>query len=385
MRVCLLTLDFPPFRSSGLTIYAEKTATGLAERGHAVTVVASQRPRSEQVEDTPPPEPISVVRVPIGRLDWIGFGWQAARYLSRYGDDFDVIHFADVHFAYAYRGSYVASAFQSFRQRLTSHHGRPYRTGQRDLVFRLVYYNAARWVMEGPAVRRARYVLVSSRATRHEFIAHYGLEPDRTSLVYPGIKVDRFSKLSGRTETAERLGLAGDVPTLLYVGFSTPRKGVEYLAQALSVMETPAQLIMVGKWEEEYQESFVNRLGDARSRVYITGYVPDAKLPDYFAVADTFVFPTLLEGFGFPLVEAMAAGVPVVTTTGGSASEIVGEAGLIVPVGDSLELAAALDRVLTEPNLARRLGQAGRVRARALFDERRVAADIEAIYDRLAR
>lgn len=381
MRVCLLTLDFPPFRSSGLTVYAEKAAAGLAERGHTVTVVASQRPESEHVEDALLPQRISVVRVPVGRLDWVGFGWQAAKYLKSCTDDFDIIHFADVHFAYAYRGPYIASAFQSFRQRLTSHHGRPYHTSRRDLLFRLVYYRAARWLMEAPAVRRARQVLVSSRATSDEFTTHYGLEPDRTSLVYPGIDVDRFSKLSARTDIAERLGLADDVPTMLYVGFSTPRKGVEYLAEALSVMNTPGQLIMVGKWEDQYQQSFVGRLGDARSRVHITGYVPDADLADYFSVADAFVFPTLLEGFGFPLVEAMAAGVPVVTTTGGSASEIVGEAGLIVPVGDSLELAGALDRVLTEPDLAHRLGQAGRFRARTLFDERRVAADIEAIYD----
>lgn len=385
MRVCFLTLDFYPFRSSGLAIYVEKTAAGLARRGHNVTVVASQRPKSEQVEDTPLPEPISVVRVPIGRLDWVGFGWQAARYLRSHSDDFDVIHFADVHFAYACRGSYVASAFQSFRQRLTSHHGRPYCKSRRDLVFRLAYYSVARWLMEGPAVRRARHILMSSRATKHEYTAHYGLASDRTSVVYPGIDVDRFSKRSERTEVTRRLGLASNMPTLLYVGFSTPRKGVEYLAEALSMMEIPAQLIMVGKWEDHYQESFIRRLGDACSRVYITGYVPDADLPDYFALADIFVFPTLLEGFGFPLVEAMAAGVPVVTTTGGSASEIVGEAGSIVPIGDSLKLAAALDRILTDQELARRLSQAGRARARALFDERRVPADIEAIYDRVGR
>jgi glycosyltransferase involved in cell wall biosynthesis len=140
---------------------------------------------------------------------------------------------------------------------------------------------------------------------------------------------------------------------------------------------------MVGKWEARYRRRFEDTLGSVRPQVRIAGYVPDADLPLYFAAADAFVLPSLLEGFGIPLVEAMAAGLPVITTTGCAASEIVGDAGLVVPPGDSVALAFALDRVLTEPDLARRLRQAGRTRARTLFDERRFAADTEAVYRRV--
>lgn len=80
MRVCLLTLDFPPFRSSGLTIYGERIAQGLAARGHAVTVVASQRRECDRIKDVRVPDNVSVMRVPIGRLGWLGFGWRASRY-----------------------------------------------------------------------------------------------------------------------------------------------------------------------------------------------------------------------------------------------------------------------------------------------------------------
>jgi len=382
MKVCLLTLDFPPFRSSGLTIYAEKVAQGLAARGHAVTVVASKRSEGNQIDEVQLPDTVSVVRVPIGRSNWLGFGWQAARYLRSHSDDFDVVHFADVHFAYAYRGSFIASAFQSFRQRLTSHHGRPYHTNRRNYLFRLIYYNMARWTMERPAVQRAGHIIMPSFTTQREFVEHYGVHPARTTLVYPGIDLHRFDTLPEQGEARRRLGLSADAPVLLYVGFSTPRKGVEYLAQALRVMQTPAHLVMVGKWEAHYQELFLDALGSMRPRAHIAGYVPDADLLTYFAAADAFVLPTLLEGFGIPLVEAMAAGLPVVTTTGGSASEIVGDAGLVVPVGDSVALASALDRVLTEKNLAHRLRQLGRHRARTLFDERRAAAEIEAVYRR---
>ena len=383
MRICLVTLDYPPFRSSGLTVYAESVAQGLADRGHSVTVVSADRRECERVAGSEPPEEISVERVPVGRTDWIGFGWHAARYLRSRQPDFDIVHFADVHFAHAYRGPFLASAFQSFRQRLTSHHGRPYHTHWRNYLFRLAYYHAARRLMEQPSVRRAQHLIMPSAATQQEFIEHYGVEPSRSTLVYLGIDMQRFDVLPTKAEARSQLRLPDAMPVLLYVGFSTPRKGVEYLAQALDQMQTRAYLVMVGKWEAHYQERFRSALGQARERVRIAGYVPDQELLAYFAAADAFVLPTLLEGFGIPLAEAMATGLPVVTTRGGAAGEVVGEAGLETPPGEAEALASTLDYLFTTPGLPDRLGQLGRSRARAMFDERRTAAEIEAIYDRV--
>jgi len=106
------------------------------------------------------------------------------------------------------------------------------------------------------------------------------------------------------------------------------------------------------------------------------------QLVTYYSAADIFVLPSLLEGFGIPLVEAMAAGLPVITTTGSSACEVVGEAGVTVPPGDSAALADALVQVLTQPDLACRLAHSGPERAHDLFDERRMAADLENLYQR---
>lgn len=383
MRVCFVTLDYPPFRSSGLTIYAESVTLGLAARGHDVTVISSSRPDCQRVSGSEPPDEVEVARVPVGRTDWFGFGWRAAQYLRSRRADFDIVHFADVHFAYAYHDRFVASAFQSFRQRLTSHHGRPYHTNRRNYLFRFSYYSGARWILEVPAVRRAAHLIMASAATRQEFVEHYGVGPSRATLVYPGIDLRRFDTLPDQAQSRRQLGLPSDVPVLLYVGFSTPRKGVEYLAQALSLMQTRAYLVMVGKWEAHYQERFWNALGEARSQAHIAGYVPDSELPAYYAAADAFVFPTLLEGFGIPVVEAMAAGLPVVTTAGGAASEVMGKAGLEVPPGDASALSSALDRLLTSPELSDRLRQTGRVRARAMFDERRAAEALEGVYQRV--
>lgn len=368
MRICLVSLDFPPFRSSGLTIYAENLARGLAKWGHQVTVIAGNRSHSKQFRDASAPPGIRVLRVPVGPFEWLSVGWQAARYLRYHAGSFDIIHFADVHFAYAWHGQFVASAFQSFRQRLTAHHGRPYHSGRFDYVFRKIYYTLAKRWMEQPSAWRARFLFMSSQATQREFIEHYGIPANRTSVIYPGIDLEPFQRLPDRKTARARVGLPHDVPVLLYIGFSTPRKGVEYLGHALSKLNRHVLLIMVGRWEKAYLNRFLRIIEDLQSSVRLVGYVSDEEKITYLAAADIFVFPTLLEGFGFPIVEAMAAGLPVITTSAGSAGEVAGNAGLIVPPGDSAALADALNCLLMDPALADRLRSAGQARAREHFD-----------------
>jgi len=380
MRICLVGLDFPPFRSSGLTVYVENVARQLARRGHEVTVLAAQRRKSPRDDLASVPRSVHVVRVPIGKADWIGLGWQAARYLRTNRSEFDVVHFADVHFAYAFRGGYVASAWQSFRQRLCSDHGHPYHSSGRNYLFRLSYYSVARWLMEQPSVRRAAHVVMPSRATLTEFVQHYGLDMARTTLIYPGLDLESFRRLPPRAEARQRLGLPDDAPVVLYVGFSTPRKGVEYLAQAMVSLPSKTCLVMVGRWEEGYQARFLAALGAARPRTRLLGYVPDAELQLCYAAADALVLPSLLEGLGIPPIEAMAAGLPVVVTAGGAAEEVVGEAGLTVPPCDSLALGAALGRVLSDSDLRVQLGEIGRKRAFSLFDPEQATSKLESVY-----
>lgn len=383
MRICLISLDFPPFRSSGLTIYAENLARGLVEWGHQVTVISADRPQLRELCDASIPRGVRVLRMSVGPLEWVNIGWKAARYLRRYADNFDIIHFVDVHFAYAWHGPFVASAFQSFRQRLTAHHGKPYHSSHLDYLFRWIYYTLARYWAEQPSLQRARHLFMSSQATQREFIGHYGIPANRTTVIYPGIDLGPFQRLPDRKMARAQLGLPPNSPILLYIGFSTPRKGVEYLAQALKTLDRNVLLIMVGRWEKGYLNRFLRVLGNTKERVQLVGYVPDKDKITYLAAADIFVFPTLLEGFGFPLVEAMAAGLPVITTSAGAAGEVVGNAGLVVPPGDSTALADALNRLLMDPTLAESLRRAGQTRVQKYFDLWFMIAGIEQVYKRL--
>jgi glycosyltransferase involved in cell wall biosynthesis len=378
VNVCLVNLDFVPYRSSGLAVYGETLVQGLAGRRNEVTMLAAQRPGLPSYEQM---GRIIVRRVPVGPSDWIGYAWRVGPLVAKLNRSapFDIVHFLDAHFAYHCRGHYVASLFQSFRQRATSNRGLPYHSNWRNLATRLLYYHAARWLAEKPAVQRADHLLASSRATANEFIAHYGVRPERVTVVPLGIDLDRFQPCDGKDLRA-KLGLS-DKPVLLYVGFSTPRKGLDYLAQAFSLLSEHVRLLIIGRWEKGYRARFYELLGSSGAdRVIEVGYVPDDELPGYYTLADLFVLPTLLEGFGLPIAEALACGTPVVTTEAGSAPEVTGPGGRIVPARDPLALAQAIDELLQDADLRSQLSQRGRDWVLAHFGKERMVDDTLSVY-----
>lgn len=380
MRLCLVSLDYAPVRTSGLTIYAERLAGRLAAGGHDLTVVAAHRPgtQARSVVDG-----IPVERVPLGRSDWIGYGWRAARHVARLqrARPFDIVHFLDVHFAWAYRGPYVASLLQSFRQRLTADNGRPYGSSWQNRAFRRGYYTAALHLMERPALHRARALVALSEATRQEFVGHYGVAPERIALTPESVDTNFFAPQPAEVLASlrRRHGLDGR-RTLVYVGFSTPRKGLEYLAAGLAALPPDVRLLLVGRWEPGYRAKVVAAAGPAWDRVIEVGPVADAEVPGYLALADLVVLPSLLEGFGLPALEALACGTPVVATSAGSLAEVVGPCGAIVPPRDTPALVAAVNSLLGDPDRRARLALSARQRALSAFGPQRAYDSILEVY-----
>jgi glycosyltransferase involved in cell wall biosynthesis len=379
LRIGLVSLDYSPWRSSGLTIYAEDLARGLTERGHSVTVIAARRPGLPAHHSV---EGVEICRLPIDRSEWIGYCWRAAHWLQRVEQHgiFQVLHFLDVHFAYAYRGLFVASLWQSFRQRLTARGGGPYHTGRVDWLRRQAYYRLARRFMERPSLVRAGQLIASCRSTRAEFISHYGVAPARIEPGVQGIDVDLLHPVS-TDDVRRRLGLA-DCPILLFVGFITPRKGLEYLLQALCSLPNNVHLLIIGRWEPAYRAYCREWLIRLQDRVHELGFVPDEQKAMYYSLADVYVSPSYLEGFGITPIEAMACCTPAIVTSATSGSEEVGDAGMVVPPRDALALAAAANRLLQDRDLRQQLGQRGRERVVQQFTLQRMAALTEATYER---
>ncbi len=246
MRIAFVTLGYTPLRDSGLAIGGERVVRALLDAGHQVTLIAAARDRLPETHVDPA---LEIHRLPLGRSNWIGYAARAARKLRALKNSrpFDVVHFFDLHFAYAYRGPFVATLHHSFHQRLSVLSGALHKE-----LPRFMYYSLARLLAEQPALRRASGLLAVSTATRDEFIHAYGVAPDRVALTRHGTDTNFFRPTPRASLLRARLGFAEDEPVLLFVGFVTPRKGLDYLAQALPLMRpTPRQL---GQRGREYIE-----------------------------------------------------------------------------------------------------------------------------------
>lgn len=382
MRICFINLDYIRLRTSGLAVYGETLVAGLAARGHELTVVTRYHrgsPRRERLGD------VDVHRVGPGHGDWIGLACAGGPYVGRLHAvaPFDIIHFADLHFAARFRGPFVASLLQSFRQRLTSDGGRPYHNNAVDLVSKRVYYEAARRLAETPSLFRAQHLVAVSQATAVEFIQRYRVPPQQVTTIPIGIDLTRLREADPEP-LRRKLGLTHE-RVLLFVGFCAPRKGLEYLARAMRELPDDVRLIVVGRWQQAYRTMVLEAFGSRRAHLIEIGYVPDEELPQYYSLADVFVFPSLLEGFGIPIVEALASGTPVVTTDAGACAETAGPGAYIVPPRDANALAEAIGRLLASPAERQRLGAAGRIWAHARYSQEAMVSAYEEIYQRFAR
>lgn len=212
------------------------------------------------------------------------------------------------------------------------------------------------------ALRDASLVLCSSLATLDRCRAA-GFDADRLRHVPLGVRARRAGE-----EDVARVRQTYALPGryVLWTGTVEPRKNLPGLIRAFGLVEADVDLVLVGPrgWNEDLDRLLGELSERQRARVRQLGWVPRDDLEALYAGAEVMCFPSLLEGFGFPVVEAMAQGTPVVTSPGTSTEELVaGGAGLLADPLQPEQIAAALTRVLDDETLAARLGEAGLRRA----------------------
>jgi glycosyltransferase involved in cell wall biosynthesis len=214
-------------------------------------------------------------------------------------------------------------------------------------------------------LRRATALLAISESTRQDAIRLLDLDPDRIRVVYPGVPRAYFEVPPERSAEVRRR-YALDRPYLLALGTIEPRKNLALLLDAYSGLDPDLrrghQLVLAGPvgWRSE---AVVARLREPGRDWRHLGYVAEDDLPGLTAGAAALVYPSLYEGFGFPVAQAMAAGVPVLTSNVSSLPEVAGEAAIYADPRSVAEVRAGLERLLTGPDLRRRLAAAGRTRA----------------------
>ncbi len=225
------------------------------------------------------------------------------------------------------------------------------------------------WRLQIPiAARRSSFIITDSEHAREEIMADFRVAPERIKAIKLGFNpamLENRNSVDGKA-VRNRYGLPEGY--ILYVGTIQPRKNIDTLIEAYARLrsdrENLPRLVVVGRKGWLYARLFasIDRLGIA-DEVIFTGFVPDEDLPYIYDGASVFAYLSFFEGFGLPPLEAMACGIPVVTSNTTSLPEVVGDAGITVPPADTEQVAAALARILDDPELAVALGKRGKERS----------------------
>jgi len=235
--------------------------------------------------------------------------------------------------------------------------------------------------------RRATHIIAVSECTRRDLVAAYSLPPEKITVVHEAA-APRFRPQPPDTVAAVRARYHLPDRYLLFVGTIEPRKNLTRLLSGFEAIHADGLtdgLVIVGKRGWLYDD-FFSRLeqSPARAAVILPGYVPDEDLPAIYAGAQALVLPSLYEGFGLPVLEAMACGTPVTCSDTSSLPEIAGDAALHFDPDSVESLTDALRRLLSDTDLRAALQQRGFEQA-AKFSWGRVAAETEAVYDAMLK
>lgn len=234
-----------------------------------------------------------------------------------------------------------------------------------------------------PAVlRRSQAIVSGSENTKNDLIAFYGIELGKVHVVPDGLDASQYRVGIDATRVTRKYTLG---PYLLYVGNLLPHKNLQRLLNAFAAVSKrfPHTLVIAGKKDPRYYpalEAETKALG-LEEKVSFLDYVPSEELPALYAGADLFILPSLYEGFGLPILEAMACGTPVIASRTSSLPEVAGEAALLVDPHDVEEFAGAMEAVLSDPWVREDLRLKGLEQAKRFSWERTAKTTLEILLE----
>jgi glycosyltransferase involved in cell wall biosynthesis len=390
----------------GQGVYLKNLSRALKDSGHCVEVISGP-PDPLLDQDIPvfqipcldlydPEDPFRMPTVkellnPINFVEWVGvstmgfpepftFGLRAYRFLKPRWHQYDIVHDNQ-------SLSYGIWAINKFVPTIaTIHH--PI-TIDRAVAIRTVTapwkkMKHLRWYsfigMQKRVSRTLSHIITVSKCARDDISNDFNIPAKKFRIVPNGINTDIFYPIPEIPRENNRLIVTNSA--------DMPLKGLYYLLQAIEAVAKARtiKLIVVGTPKKNGGiVKLVRKLGIG-NLITFTGRIDDRQFVDEYAKASAAIVPSVYEGFGLPAGEAMACGVPVISTTGGALPEVVGDAGILIPPADHQALAKAIETLLDHPELAKNLGQAGYRRVQEHFTwqkaaEKTVTAYREAIRD----
>ena len=367
MHVGLNLVFLTPGSSGGMEIYARELIPELvlAAPQHRFTAFVG---REAAAVAGPWNEAVQAVTVPVrasNRLEWVRGEQQLLPRLARR---------AGVELLHSFANT--APLWGRFRRVVTVH----------DLNYQVVpeahpgLRGRGMRVLVPLAARRSHRVIADSRSTRDDLARLTATPPEKVDVVPLGLGAVARTEPIPEPELRRRLD-ADDRPIVLSVSAKLPHKNLLRLIGALaSIPDDRRPLLVLPGYPTPHEaqlRSQAEQLG-ATADVRFLGWVSDEELEGLYAAAGCFVFPSLYEGFGLPVLEAMARGVPVACSSRGSLAEVVGDAALIFDPESESEIASAIERLLGDQALAESLRAAGHERAARFTWSATAAGTLEA-------
>jgi glycosyltransferase involved in cell wall biosynthesis len=400
LKICILTYRGNP-TCGGQGVYVRRLSTALRELGHSVDVVSG--PPYPQLDDGVTlrklpsldlynPEDLFRVpsvrelKSPINLLEWLGvssggfpepltFSLRAYNLFRSNGHSYDIIHDNQC-LGYGLLGINALG----LPLVATIHH--PI-TVDRDVEIEAERKSwrklkVLRWYsflgMQGRTSRKLSHIITVSEASKKDIGGAFKIPPRKFRVISNGINTDIFYPEPGIKRLENRLMVTNSA--------DTPLKGLRYLLEAVATIRKKRDISLTVIGQPKKDGAIERQVRDLNlgNCVTFTGRIEDGEFARYYAKATMAVVPSLYEGFGLPAGEAMACGVPVISTTGGALPEVVGNAGILIPPGDAKALEKAIVALLDNPEKREILGRAGYERVLNNFTWRNTAMNVVDVY-----
>jgi mannosyltransferase B len=234
--------------------------------------------------------------------------------------------------------------------------------------------------------QKSDLIITISESAKNDIIKNLGVTEDKIEIVYPGIDLENYSQKYEKEEL-ERIRKKYNLPSeyILYLGTIEPRKNIERIIKAFikykEKVDDDLKFVIVGKkgWKYENIMKLIESMG---TDIIITGYIDEEDKIPIYKLAQFFTFPSLYEGFGMPVLEAMAAGVPVVTSNVSSLPEVAGDAAILVDPLNEDEIFEAYKKIRNDSNYREEMILKGYEQAKR-YQWKYSAKKLEEIYDKI--
>lgn len=237
-------------------------------------------------------------------------------------------------------------------------------------------------------LKRSDMIIAVSEYTKREILKNYNIPAWKIKVIFNGVDLEKFKPAKDKAKFKRELGFAKNDVLVLYVGRLYSRKGLPILIRAIPHVVKKvrnAKFIVSGKGfsgEEKTLRKHVEKL-KVEENVIFLGYFPDEKLPSLYKAADVFVFPSIYENMPFAMLEALATGLPVVTTKVGGIPEVIedGRNGFLIKPYDSLRLADRILCLIENPSVASEMGLLGRKIVERKFNWDNIVEQVLEVYN----